>query len=805
MWKNYLKTGIRSLLRTKAYSIMNIMGLSVAMACSVVILLYVKHEVSYDKFYPEGDRIYRMVLERIYPAHVNFFAVIPSGFAEAVSNEIPEVEGATRLIGQPNFRQLVKYEDNTFEEGYIFIADSNFVELLGLEMLKGDPKNALKNVGTIVISESTALKYFGDVDPIGKNMEIDGNSVEVRGVMSDIPNNSHIRADFLLSATGLQFLQIPNYLGFSSYTYLKLAEGTDPRNVEAKIPAVVKKYASGQIERQLGISYQEYMQAGNGYNYFLQHIGDIHLHSKLESEIKPNGNILYVYLFLSIALFIIIIACVNFVNLATTRSTDRAKEVGMRKVMGSSKGNLVFQFLTESVLVALISCVLAMFMVKLFVPVFNDLAQMQLAFGFVNLDLMALFLAIAVFTGLLAGLYPAFYISALKPTVVMKGAFKTSAKGLWIRNSLVVFQFFISIVLIASTLVVYKQMHFIQNKQLGFDKENLMVIDRVNVIEDPESFRSHLLTLPEVSASSVSSTLPGGLHFGVQFQIPGQQDILTTKSIVGDDHFLKTLGIKIVEGRGFSEDYNDSLSVILNKAAVAVLDLEDPIGAKLRRTDNGNNEPQLLEFTVIGISDDYNFESLHQEVTSLAIFSMEGQPFAQNISLRLSSTNMHSTIDKIKSMWDDFAPDQPFIFAFLDSNLDALYRAEKVSAKLMGLFAMIAVIIACVGLFGLVAFTINQRKKEIGIRKVLGSTITNVVILLTKDYAKLVIAAFVIAAPVAWILMNNWLENFAYRIDIGPGLLIVAGLLAAIIAILTISYLSIKAALANPVNSLRSQ
>lgn len=805
MWKNYFKTAIRSLLKNKAYSMMNILGLSIALACSAVIMLYIKHEVSYDKFYPEGDRVYRMALERIYPAHVNTYALIPSGFAEAVSNDIHEVEGASRIIGQANFRQVVKYLDKTFEEAFIFIADSNFVELLGLEMVKGNPKTVLKNAGNAVITESIAKKYFGDSDPIGENMEIDGNPIEVSGVMRDIPGNSHFQFDFLVSGTGIQFLQNPNYLGFSSYTYLKLAEGADPGNVEAKFPALVEKYASGQIERQLGVSYDEYMKAGNGYRYFLQPIGDIHLHSKLGAEIKPTGSILYVYLFLAIAVFILIIAAVNFVNLATARSTERAKEVGMRKVMGSSKGNLIIQFLTESVLVALLAYGLAMLLVQVFVPFFNNLAQQQLAFNLSDIGLMTFFAAIAILTGLLAGIYPAFYISALEPSVVMKGAFKTSSKGLWVRNGLVMFQFFISIVLIAGTLVVYKQMHFVQTKQLGFEKENVLVIDRANVINDQELFRVRLLDLPEVGDAAVSSALPGGFHFGVQFQIPGEQDILTTKGIVGDDHFLQTMGIKVIAGRGFSEDFNDSLSVILNKTAVTVLGLEDPIGAKLKRTDNGNNQPDFVEFTVIGVTEDYHFESLHQAVTSLAIFSTEGQNFAQNISLRLSTVDMPHTLDKIKSVWAEFAPDQPFIYSFLDSELDALYRGEKVSANLLGLFAIIAVIIACVGLFGLVAYTINQRKKEIGVRKVLGSSVVNVVMLLTKDFAKLIAVAFAIAAPVAWMLMNSWLENFAYRINVEISLLVGAGLLAAVIAMLTIGYLSVKAALTNPVNSLKSE
>jgi len=807
MFKNYLKIAIRSLLKNKIYAAINMLGLTVGLACCVLILLHVQDEVSYDNFHPNKDQLYRVALERIYPDYTSFYALIPSGFSEVFARELPEVRNATRLIGFPNFTSIVEYNEKVFEENYVFFADSNFFEVFDYELLQGDSNNLLANPGTVILTESTAQKYFGRENPIGKTLQINDNDTEVVGVMQDIPENSHMKFDFLSSSTNLGFLQQPNYISFSSYTYLELSSGIDPAQVEAKIPALVEQYASGQIERDLGISYQEYIAAGNGYDYFLQPVPDIHLHSNLQSEIQPNGNIVYVYIFISIAVLILIIACINFVNLATARSAERAREVGVRKVMGSGRSQLVRQFLTESVFISFCSMLLAVVLIQLILPSFNNLAQKELSlllFG--NGMIGPLLLVFSLLVGVLAGLYPAFYISSMKPVEVMKGKFQSNSKGQWLRNGLVVFQFAISIILISGTLVVHNQMDYIQNKRLGFDKENLLVIENLGSLEQPEAFKQQMLNLADVNRVGGAGALPGDVFFGIQFQKPGNPEVLTGKGMTVDDHFVETIGLTLSEGRSFSEDYNDSLNVILNQAAVSAFGIEDPVGAQLTNSNQVDNEQVTSIFTVIGVVEDFNFESLHTEITPLAILSTESaQGFENFLTVRLNNTNFSKTIASAETIWESMAPDRPFSYTFLDSDLAQLYRSEQNSARIFAIFAVLAIIIACVGLFGLAAYTAYQRTKEIGVRKVLGASVYGIVLLLSRDFARLVGIAFLLAVPVAWLIMHNWLQNFAFRIDLGITTFIYAGLIALFIAMLTVSYQAVTAAMTNPVKSLRSE
>lgn len=807
MFKNYLKIAVRSLLKNKIYTAINILGLTVGLACCVLILLHVQDELSYDDFHPNKDQLYRVALERIYPDYTSYYALIPSGFSEVFARELPEVQHATRLIGFPNFTSIVEYREQVFEENYVFFADSNFFEVFDFEILQGDPNGILSEPNTVILTQSTARKYFGDESPVGKTLEINQNDNEVVGVMQDIPENSHMKFDFLSSSTNLGFIQQPNYIAFSSYTYLELNPASDPIQVEEKIPPLVEQYASGQIERDLGVSYREYIAAGNGYDYFLQAIPDIHLHSNLQSEIQPNGNIIYVYIFISIAVLILIIACINFVNLATARSAERAREVGVRKVMGSNRAQLIRQFLTESVFISLCSMILAVGLIYLILPYFNNLAQKELSLilfgnGFIGI----LLLGFALLVGLLAGLYPAFYISSMKPAEVMKGKFQSNARGRWLRNGLVVFQFAISIILISGTLVVNNQMDFIQNKRLGFDKENLLVIENIGNLEQTDAFKQQLLNLADVELVGGAGALPGDVFFGIQFQKPGNPEVLTGKGMTVDDHFVETMEMTMVEGRSFSEEYNDSLNVILNQAAVKAFGLEDPVGTRLTSSNQVNNEQVTSVFTVIGVVEDFNFESLRTEITPLALLSTESAVGFENfLTIRLNTDNFSGVVGQAESMWQTMAPDSPFSYTFLDSDLAQLYRSEQTSASIFAVFAIIAIIIACVGLFGLAAYTAYQRTKEIGVRKVLGASVSGIVLLLSRDFARLVGIAFIIAVPVAWYVMQSWLQNFAYRVDLGLVTFLYAGLIALAVALLTVSYQAVTSAIANPVNSLRSE
>lgn len=807
MLKNYLKIAFRSLLKNKVYTAINILGLTVGLACCVLILLHVQDELSYDDFHPNKEQLYRVALERIYPDYTSYYAIIPSGFSEAFAEEIPEVEKSTRLVGFPTFTNTVVYEEKVFEENYVFFADSNFFDVFDYDILQGDPNAMLKNPNTVLLTKSTAKKYFGDENPVGKTIKVNNNDTEVVGVMQDIPENSHMKFDFLSSSVNLGFLGQPNYTGFSSYTYLVLAPGADPQQVEAKIPAIVERYASGQIERELGISYEEYTAAGNGYHYFLQPITDIHLHSNLQSEIQPNGSITYVYIFVSIAVLILLIACINFVNLATARSSERAREVGVRKVMGSDRVQLIRQFLTESVFISFVSLALAIATIQLILPFFNDLAHKDLSLNLLgNTMIGPLLLGFALLVGLLAGLYPAFYISAMKPVEVMKGKFQGNKKGSWLRNGLVVFQFAISIILISGTLVVNNQMDFIQNKRLGFEKENVLVIDNVANLEQPDAYKQELRNLAGITSVSGTNTMPGGNFFGIQFQKPGDPEVFTAKGMTVDDHFVETMDITIKEGRSFSEDFDDSLNVILNESAVRALGLEDPVGARLSNTNTVNNEQVTTLYNVIGVAENFNFESLRTEITPLVLLSTGSQyGFETLVGVRLSTSNFNEIIAQIEEIWESMAPGTPFSYTFLDNDLANLYQAEQTSAKIFVVFALLAIIIACVGLFGLAAYTAYQRTKEIGVRKVLGATVPGIVMLLSKDFAKLVGIAFVVAAPAAWIIMQSWLQNFAFRIELNILTFAIAGIASLLIALLTVSYQAIAAAVVNPVNSLRNE
>ncbi|MEQ9591076.1 MAG: ABC transporter permease, partial [Cyclobacteriaceae bacterium] len=444
MLKNFLKIAYRNLLKKRVYTFINVLGLSVGAAASLLIFLYVRHEHSYDKFYRDTDQLYRVAMERSYPDRVALFSFIPGGYASAFKEEIPEIEKSTRLVGFPDFASVFRYNDVTFQEKYHFFADSNFFDVLDFKLVKGNPKTALKFANTVIVSESMAKKYFGSEDPIGKTLEIDTAKHEVVGVMQDIPRNSHLKFDFLSSSTAVGFLEEPNYYISSSYTYIKLANGVDPKVVEFKMPAVVEKYAAGQIERELGITFKDYQAAGNGYNYFLQPIGDIHLHSQLTNEIKPNGNITYVNILVFIGFLILLIAGINFVNLATARSTERAKEVGVRKVLGSRKNQLIYQFLSESMVISLLSIVIAIGLIQVTLGVFNSVIPTPVEFNLMDGFSALTVVSITLMMGLVAGLYPAFYISSLKPVAILKGKLHASTKGGLLRKGLIIFQFTIS-------------------------------------------------------------------------------------------------------------------------------------------------------------------------------------------------------------------------------------------------------------------------------------------------------------------------------------------------------------------------
>lgn len=807
MFKNYLKIAYRNLVKNKIYTGINILGLTLGLTCCLLIFLQVKDEVSYDKFWADQKEIYRVGLERIYPDHINLYAIIPDGFAEVFKDEIPEVEDATRLFTFGDFANTVLVDEDFYEEKLIAMADSNFFEMFPIPMVAGDAKTALYQTSAIVLNKKTALKYFGTTDVLGKQLKVNGNDLEVTGVMEDLPTNTHFNFDMLGSTAGLPFNQNPTYASFSAMTYIKLTPTASWEKVQNDIPSLVKKYAAGQIEQSTGVNYDDYIAAGNGYNYFLQPLGDIHLTSKLQNEMKANGDIRYVYIFISIAIFILLIASVNFINLATARSSERAREVGVRKAMGSDRQQLIIQFLMEAVLLVVISLALSSILVGLALPFFNNMAQKTLSIGMDEaIDLIPWLLGMGIFVSLVAGYYPAFQISRMHAVEIMKGKLSSTRKGQLLRNGLVVFQFTISIMLIAGTLIIQRQISFIQTKNLGFQRENVLVVDRFGQLENPETFRKEVLNIPGVLNAGGSSAMPGNSFFGVQFTPEGKSEVLTGKGFVADDFFLNAMGIKMTDGRMFGEEFNDSTSVILNHAAAQAFGLEDPIGKKIYSGANVNGEQVNIPYTVVGLAEDFHFESLHLPITPLAIFSTESAVGFQNfLALNILGDHPQQTIADVEKLWDSFGQNQPFSFSFLENNLQKQYVEEQVSSKILASFSVLAILIACIGLFGLAAYTAYKKTKEIGVRKVLGASTSGLVWMLTTNFSKLVLVAFVIAVPISYWAMDEWLQTFAYQTELNPLIFLLAGVLVMIIALLTVSYQAFAAARSNPVKSLKSE
>ncbi|GHM99966.1 ABC transporter permease [Cytophagales bacterium WSM2-2] len=819
MLRNYFKTAFRSLIKQKVYSAINITGLAVSITACLLIVLYVKHELSYDKFFPGSDRIYKMVLERKYPNHVTLYSIIPHSFAGAMQRDFPEVEKTLHLFG-PNRNAVITYKVSEgdvkiFEEDYFLQSDSSFFDFFDVDLVKGDKKTALSLPKQVIISETTAKKYFGSEDAVGKVLDGDFGDMKVSGVFKDLPDNSHLRFDFVSSLAGPQFTQFinrENFTSFDSHTYIKLKPNADPKALEEKFPKMVDTYAAGHIEHDLGKSWEDYKKAGNGYRYFLQPLTSIHLDpTNLEFTITPSGNLKYIYILSFIAILIVSIACINFMNLATARSAERAREVGVRKVMGSFRSQLIAQFLTEAVLLSTISTIIAVAGVFLLLPYFNNLVEKQLSFIF-STDVIAGLIGFALLVGFLAGLYPAFALSSYSPVIVMKGNFAGSGKGAWLRNGLVVFQFVISIVLIVGTIVVGKQMKYMQRKDLGFDKDQLLMIERAFSLDKKTgAFIEEVRRLGEVSTVAGTSSRVGNRDdvFGQQFTPEGSTEILTVKSMVADDDFTQLIGFDLKEGRTFAKETNDSLHVLLNEMAVKTMGLSDPVGRKLSQVNNNNDGTKTTKFyTIIGVVKDFHFQSLRDEITPLVIYNFETfgrNPNTNFIAVRLKAGKFQEAIGKIEAKWKELAPSQPFKYEFLDDNLDHGYAEEQRSGKVFAVFSALAILIACVGLFGLSAYTVSLRTKEIGIRKVLGSSVTGVVILLSKDFTKLVLIAFLLAVPVSWWMMDTWLNGFAYRINLDFVSFAIAGLLALSIALLTVSYQSIKAAIINPSRSLKSE
>jgi putative ABC transport system permease protein len=812
MLRNYLKIALRNLAKHRTNTAINIAGLAIGMACCLLIVLYVSDELSYDRHWANGDRIYRMALERNYPGRSTKYAIIPPSYAQSVKKEIPEIEQTTRVFdfGGNNNPTLFKIDGRTVEERGVLGVDSTFFQVFQMSLLRGRASQALTRPNTVVLTERTARRLFGTANPIGKVLEIiQGPKLEVTGICADPIRNAHFTFNFLVSTRGQQE-ERPNHISFAAHTYLLLRPNTTPETVQAKLPAVVEKYAAGEVERNFGVSYKEYVKAGNGYFYFLQPLRSIHLDSHLEAEYQPNGSRSLVSIFSVIAAFVLLIACINFMNLATARSSERAREVGIRKSLGSTTGQLAIQFLTESVLLSLFSLVVAILIVAVVLTPFNNLAGKPLTlWSIVQWETLPLLVGGALFVGLLAGSYPAGVLSKFEPIKVLKGKFSATRQGHWLRNGLVVFQFAVSVLLIVSTIVVFSQLNFIQQKELGFTKESVVKLKGAFFLDkNTEAFKQEVSQLAGVAGVGGTSSAPGDEgFFGITFRKNGDTETVTGRGCVVDENYLQTLQMDMMAGRPFRRSGNDSLSVILNEEAVRQMGLTNPIGKQLTSPDNfAQQGGPPVTYTVVGVVRNFHFGSLHQRISPL--FVLNDRVFRRinnELVIRIKADEPTAIVSQIERVWKRYLPDQPFHFSFLDTDWSALYQSEQVAQRIFGLFAMLAIFIACMGLLGLAMYVIRLRTKEIGIRKVLGASVPGLVALLSKDFLVLVLVAILIASPIAWYAMSQWLSDFAYRIDMPWWAFGLAGLLAVGIALLTVSFQSIKAALMNPVKSLRSE
>jgi putative ABC transport system permease protein len=794
MVKNYLKVAFRKLWSHKTFTFINIIGLAIGMTACFLIYLYVTFELSYDNFHTKADRIYRVVADIKTPTEV----INASGPSWAVppnaKDEFPEIEHFVRVAGGDNV--LVRKGDVKFQEENSAWVDSAFFKVFDFKLLQGDVNTALRDPFSVVFSETAVKKYFGKTNPMGETILITGEAhpAKVTGIMKDIPENSQIKADMLLSMTTLTQKLAPGidsqYGNYGASAYLLLKPGTNAKALEAKFP--------GFLERRNGTEMKKNQMYAT---LFLEPLKDVYLHSTRDGS--KTGNINNVYIFSIIAIFILLIACINFINLTTARAAERAKEVGIRKVAGADKLQLIWQFIGESVMLCFIAFVLTVILSAIFLPSFNQLAGKTISPGiFHNMKyILQLFVASAGI-GLLAGIYPALVLTSFRPVIVLKGRFATGTKGIMLRKGLVVAQFTISIALIIATIVVYNQMTYMRNQDLGFSKDQMIIID-TNGDSAKNAFRESLANIPAVKSTTTSSSVPGGGNPGAYSEIEnnrGELQIANLDLYFVDFDYINQFKIKMVAGRGFSKDFmtDTTQAMVLNEAAVKMFGYSSPEQAIGKRFKQWGREGKI-----IGVMKNFHFKSLQQPIKPL---SMRIGPEGSNlVSVNVSAANLPSTIAAIENKWKSYIPNRPFSYYFLDEYFDKQYQGEERFGKLFLNFAVLAIIISCLGLLGLASYSTVQRTKEIGIRKVLGASVSGIVNLLSIDFLKLVLISFAIAAPLAWYFMYKWLQDFAYHTSVSAWVFVLAGFCALAIALFTVSFQAIKAAIANPVKSLRTE
>jgi putative ABC transport system permease protein len=799
MFKNYLKIAWRNIIRHKGYSFINIFGLAAGVACCILIMVWVQNELSFDRFNSKADRIYRLYNELTLNGRTRTAPVVSAPVAPALRQSFPEVESAVRILSFYN--TTVKYGEKEFREDQVYFADNSIFDIFSLPLSQGNPKSALASGYTAVITEKTARRYFGAENPMGKLLKFgDGREYAITGVMNNMPSNSHIQFDILCSfATWLaENKQEAEMWGrINLYTYVLLAPGTDLRQFHAKIDRL--------IDEKIG---KDLKKVGGSLKFHLQPLTRIHLHSDFEMDPSKTGDIKTVFLFSGVALFILFIACINFINLATARYANRAMEVGLKKTLGASRGSLARQFLGESFFVAFLAVLFACLFAVLLLPLLRSLSGQEFSAAiFMKPLYLSSFVFFTVLVGVLAGSYPAFFLSSFDPVQTLKGKLKAGAASSLFRRTLVVGQFAISIALVIGTMAIFEQMQFIRSKHLGFDKEQVLVLSlprSKNV--SPQTVRDEMASIPGVANAGMSADVPGTGFSMTNFVPEGrtEKEALLMQEMEIDDQFLVTLGMKIVKGRNFSRDMktDPTDALLINETAAAQLGWKDPIGKSISKKGRGADGQRVaISKRIIGIVKDFHALSLHQRIEPLVIANSP-ENFGL-VSVKIASKNTQEIISRLKDKWQQLFPDVPFDSFFLDESFGRMYRAEEQLNQIFTSFAILAILISCLGLFGLAAYMTEKRTKEVGIRKVLGASISKVVFLLANEFGKWVLVANIIAWPLAYYFMKRWLQSFAYHTTIGIGIFFFSGLAALVIALLTVGYQSIKAARANPVDSLR--
>lgn len=792
MFQNLIKVALRVISKDLFYSFFNIAGLTIGITSSIFLLLYVLNELSYDRYHENSDNIYRVVSHISEPDDAFDWAVAQIPFAPQVKEDYPEVVQYVRYIDAG--RTLFKKDDSFFYEDDVYFVDSTVFEVFSWKLISGNPETALNEPKSIVVTRSFSERYFGTDDPVGSSIETtSGELYKVTGLMEDVPQNSHLKFSALVSRNTLP-RQMGSWGNFGVYTYLLLPEDTDYKQFESKISEMYDKYMA-QIFEAMGIKIE----------YVLHPLPWIHLNSDYEAEPEPTGSKAYIYIFSIVALFMLVIASINYMNLATARSTRRAREVGLRKVMGSSRGLLIFQFLTESIILTIISVILSLLLVKLLMPEFNLLSGKLLDFSSLfQMNMILSLIGIIVLLGVVGGSYPAFYLSRFNPEKVLKGEVTSGYKKFSFRKVLVVIQFSISLVMIVSTWVVYSQIGFLKNKDVGFDKTNVIRLNLStrDMVRQSDVFKEELVANPQIINVGTTNTRVGGGSGKSIFMVETSEgmDERGVNFGVCDDEFIETLGITILEGRDFSlkQMADTATGVLINETMAKRMNWDNPIGKKVQIGSDGDNENPVAR--VVGLMKDFNQTGLYNEVESyLLMFRLDNRV----IYVKFKDNDVTSTIDYIEKKWKEVFQGIPFEYHSLEEDFSNQFEEDQKRGLILAVFSILIIIIASLGLYGLSSYTVEQRTKEIGIRKVLGANVGNITGMISKEFFILILISMIIAFPVAYFLMKNWLQNYTYQTSLSIWIFVLSGLAIMIIAFVTISYHTLRAGNANPVDSIR--